>query len=282
MKYLLPERPPLVSVIICTRDQSALLEACVSGLLEQTAYPTLELVIIDNGSVEAKTVAYFDSLRKKSNVRIFRDDKVFNFSALNNFGARQAQGSVLVFLNNDIKVIHEDWLAEMVSQALRPNVGAVGAKLLFANRRIQHAGVVLGLGGVAGHAFRHFPGAAWGYFGRAQLTQNFSAVTAACMAIEKRKFEEAGGFDAVNLPIAYNDVDLCLRLKNLGYSQVWTPFATLYHLESASRGVDNLDAAKMKRLKTEAEYMKKKWGDLLSHDPAYNPNLSLDNEEFLI
>lgn len=280
--YEIPKPLPSVSVVICSRDQLDLLRGCLAGVLERTDYAELEVILIDNGSQNPQTLRYFESLKSDSRVRVQRCDEAFNFSRLNNIGVGLARGEFVLFLNNDIEIIEGNWLKEMVSQAVQPGVGAVGAKLLYANGRIQHAGVVLGIGGVAGHAFKHFPGNAWGYFGRAQLVQNYSAVTAACLLMPKSLFHEVGGFDERNLAIAYNDVDLCLKIRERGLRVVWTPFAQLRHLESISRGVDGLDEAKRHRLENEAGFMKAKWSKWLQHDPAYNPNLSLKNEEFLI
>jgi GT2 family glycosyltransferase len=212
-------------------------------------------------------------------VKILRVEGAFNFSALNNRAVDIASGSMLGFINNDIEIIHEDWLIELVTQASRPNVGAVGAKLYYANDTIQHAGVILGLYGVAAHGHRHFPRASTGYFGRPMLTQNISAVTAACMVVPKAVFTEVGGYDEENLTVGYNDVDLCLKIREAGYDIVFTPFAELYHLESVSRG-ENISAAQIERDARERAYMLSRWGDVIARDPFYSPNLTVTSEDF--
>jgi GT2 family glycosyltransferase len=271
--------PPLVSVIIPTRDQVALLRTCVSGLLERTDYPDLEIIIIDNQSSVPDTHAYFAELAAKPRVRIVSYDKPFNYAAINNFAAGLASGSMLCLLNNDIEVIHSDWLEEMVSHAARPGVGGVGAMLYYPDQRIQHAGTILGIAGVAAHAYRWQPRGTPGFFGRAGLIQNLSAVTAACFVVPAAVYAEVGGLDERNLTIAFNDVDLCLRIGERGYRIVWTPHAELYHHESASRGLDT-DPDKRKRFAAEVAYMHRRWGALLRHDPCHNPNLWLDYHDW--
>ena len=270
-----PERPPLVSVIIPTRDRADLLAQCVDGVLHRTDYPNLELLIVDNGSIEPVTHTLFDQFAlEDSRVRILRHPGPFNYSALNNAAAREANGEILLLLNNDIEVIEAGWLRELVSHALRPDVGIVGAKLLYADERVQHAGVVLGPEGHAAHLYRLATRNDPGYFGQLALTRTLSAVTGACAAIRRAVFFEVGGLDEVNLPVAYNDVDLCLRLGDYGYRVVWTPFAELFHLESASRGLDIEDPAKRERSQREWQHIRKTWGSLLeSADPFHNPNL---------
>jgi GT2 family glycosyltransferase len=207
--------------------------------------------------------------------QIIHDGESFNFSRLINRGAAAAKGEVLAFLNNDIEVIERDWLREMVSHAVRPGVGAVGARLWYPNGTLQHGGVVVGLGGVAGHAFTGVPRGHPGYFNRAWLQQNCSAVTGACMVLRREVFEEAGGFDEVNLAISFNDIDFCLRLGTAGFRNVWTPYASLVHHESASRGHQRAPEEQAQFVR-EATYMQRKWGVELLHDPFYNPNLSLN------
>ncbi len=275
----IPHPPPRVSLIVPTRDRVELLRTCIDGLLHKTSYPNLEIIIVDNESREPATLAYLQSLSIEGRVRILRIEGAFNFSALNNRAVAIAQGEIVGFINNDIQVIVPGWLEEMVSQVVQPGVGAVGAKLYYANDTIQHAGVVLGIGGVAGHSHRRFPRSAPGYFGRLQLVHNVSCVTAACMVMPKRVFEAVGGFDEVNLKVAFNDVDLCLKIREAGYSITWTPYAELYHVESASRGSD-LTREKMERFIHEGAHMKDRWGAVLELDPFYNPNLSLDQENF--
>ncbi len=278
VRYALRELP-LVSAIIPTRDQAALLRTCVTGLLDRTDYPNLEIIIIDNRSREPDTHAYFAELAADPRVRIVGYDKPYNYAAINNFAAGLASGSMLCLLNNDIEIIHSDWLREMVSHALRPGVGGVGALLYYPDDRVQHAGTILGLGGVAGHPYRWQPRGAPGYLGRARVIQNLSAVTAACFVVPAKVFAEVGGFDDRNLTIAYNDVDLCLRIGERGYRIVWTPHAELYHHESASRGPDT-DPDKRNRFAAEMAHMRRRWGAVLQHDPCYNPNLWLNGHDW--
>jgi GT2 family glycosyltransferase len=275
----LPEPPPGVSLIVPTRDRVSLLRRCVDGLLFATDYSNLEVVIVDNDSARADTHAYFAELKSQPRVRFLRYPGAFNYSAINNFAVAEAQHDIIGLINNDIEVIDAHWLREMVSHAIRPEVGAVGAKLYYPNDRIQHAGTIVGLGGAAGHAFRHFKRADPGYCGRLMLTQNLSAVTAACMLLRKEIFCEVGGFDEVNLAIAFNDVDLCLRIRECGYRIVWTPNAELYHWESVSRGSD-LAPEKIERFRRENKYLAERWPAVIAHDPYYNPNLTLEREDF--
>lgn len=279
IRYALPNPLPRVSLIVPTRDKVGLLKGCVDGLLQRTDYPDLEVIIVDNNSEEAKTFAYFDTLKDEPRVRVLRYEAPFNYSSINNFAVAQATGSVIGLINNDIEVIGDGWLKEMVSHALRPEVGAVGAKLYYADGTVQHAGVITGICGVAGHGHKGLSRDAHGYFSRAQLTQDLSCVTAACLIMRRAVFEEVGGLDEANLAVAFNDVDFCLRIRDQGYLVVWTPFAELHHLESASRGPDTAPD-KVQRFLSEVNYMRRRWGDRLAQDPYYNPNLSLDAEDF--
>lgn len=272
--YDLPEEPPLVSIIIPTRNRADLLRRCVSSVREKTAYEPLEIIIVDNGSAEQDAREYLHELESSDDVRVLQDDGPFNFSRLNNQAVAVARGSVLAFLNNDIEPQNSDWLREMVSQALQPATGAVGARLWYPDGNLQHAGVIVGLGGVAGHAFYRAPRDDGGYFSRAWLQTNYSAVTGACMVVRRELFDAAGGFDETNLPVSFNDVDFCLKLRALGYNAVWTPTANLIHYESASRG-HNASASERVQFLREATFMQQKWGAELLHDPFYNPNLSL-------
>jgi glycosyltransferase involved in cell wall biosynthesis len=265
-----PQPRPLVSVIVPTRDRADLLVHCAEGVLERTSYAPLELLIVDNGSVHPQTHALFDRLRQDRRVRILPAPGPFNFSALNNLGAAQARGAVLVLLNSDISMIGGDWLDAMVAQAVRPNVGAVGARLLYPDGRVQHAGVVLGLGGVAAHLLCGAPGGDPGYYKHLVTPRNVSAVTAACLAIRKTVYDEVGGLDAENLAVAFNDIDLCLKLRAVGYDIVWTPHAELIHHESASRGSDIAPEA-AERFRREVGTMRERWGAILDADPFYGP-----------
>jgi len=277
--YALPCDASLASVVILTKDGLNLLQRCVGSILEKTTYPNYEVLIIDNGSDDPSTLCYLEEIQAIEAVKVLHDDRAFNFSALNNVAAKEARGKFLALLNNDVEVISSGWLSEMVSIASQPGVGAVGARLWYPNETLQHGGVILGIGGVAGHSHKHLPRQNPGYWGRASLAQSFSAVTAACMVIRKEIYEKVGGLDELNLPVALNDVDFCLRVREAGYRNVWTPFAELYHHESATRGYENT-AAKQARFAGERRYMKERWGDLLLHDPAYSPNLTLDHEDF--
>lgn len=280
VRRALPSPPPRVSLIVPTRDRVDLLRPCVEGLLHATDYPALEVLVVDNGSVEAQTRDYLAAIARDARVRVLRFDAPFNYSAINNFAARHATGSVLGLVNNDVAVIEPGWLREMVAEALRPGVGAVGALLLYPDRRIQHAGVLLGIGGVAAHPWCGWPEHTRGQMDRLQLAQELSAVTAACLLVQRKAFEQVGGLDEA-LAVAFNDVDLCLRLRAAGYRNVWTPHARLVHAESATRG-DDLRPDKRARLQREADFMRQRWGALLDDDPAYNPNLSLDGEAFTL
>jgi GT2 family glycosyltransferase len=277
VRYPLPDPPPPVSLIIPTRDGGDYLIACVESILTATEYPDYELIVVDNGSRERATVEFLAEFGKRERCRVLSYEREFNFSAINNMAARQAAGEVLGFVNDDIEVQTPDWLEEMVSYVVRPEVGAVGAKLLYPNGRIQHGGIALGIGGVAGHMHKGWPGDDPGYFGRLICPQAVSAVTAACMLIARSKFEEADGFEQESLTIAFNDIDLCLRIREAGYRNVWTPYAVLWHAESASRGYEDTED-KRQRFETETAYMKHRWGSVLVNDPYYNPNLTLRSE----
>lgn len=278
----LPDPVPKVSLIVPTRDRVEILRPCVDAILERTDYPNLELLILDNDSECEETLAYMQEVEQRdARVRVLRWSQPFNYSAINNFGAAYAQGEILALVNNDIEPINPEWLREMVSHACRPDIGCVGAKLYYPNDTIQHGGVILGIGGVAGHAHKYFSRNSPGYFSRLFLTQNLSAVTAACLVVRKSVFDEVGGLNEVDLPIAFNDVDFCLRVREAGYRNLWTPHAELYHHESISRGADN-NSQKRARALGEATYMRSTWGDKLDHDPAYNPNLTLVHEDFTL
>lgn len=274
----LPELPPLVTIIIPTRDKAELLRLCVESILLRTRYPAYEVLVIDNGSVEDETFALFDSWSGESRVKVLRYDHPFNYSSINNFGYQNGAGDVICLMNNDIEVITPDWLGEMVTHALRSDVGAVGAMLYYPNDTIQHAGVVTGIGSVAGHVYVGKPRGYAGQMGRARLTQEVSAVTAACMVLRREVMEQVGGLDE-GLKVAFNDIDLCLRIRRLGYRIIWTPLAELYHHESASRGYEDTPE-KRERFEREVVFMKERWGKSLALDPFYNPNLTIDGEPY--
>lgn len=269
----LPAVPPKVSLIVPTRDKVELLRTCVETILSTTDYPEVELVIVDNQSVEAEAVDYLRSLCSRSGVKVLRFDAPFNYSAINNMAVAACDGDIVGLVNNDIEVTQPGWLREMVSHAMRPGIGAVGAMLYYPDRTIQHAGVLLGIGGVANHAYMGSPRGYPGHGARAFVAQNFSAVTAACLLIRRSIYEEVGGLDE-RLAVAFNDVDFCLRVREAGYRNLWTPFAELVHHESATRGRDE-SPERYARFVSEVAFMEGRWGDLLQRDPAYNPNLAL-------
>ena len=269
----LPRPAPRVTVIIPTRDRAELLGVVLRGLFTATDYPDLEVVVVDNDSREAATHALFAAHAGEARLRVLPVPGPFNFSDLSNRGAAAATGTVLLFLINDIEVVEAGWLAEMVSFVLDPGVGAVGAKLLYPDGTLQHGGIVLGIGGVAGHSHPGLPGEEPGYFARMVLTQEVSAVTGACLAVRAEAFAEVGGFDAAHLAVAFNDVDLCLRLRRAGYRNVWTPHARLVHHESKSRGPEDTPE-KRARFEAEMRVMQARWEPQLRADPYYNPNLS--------
>ena len=283
MHYALPDSPPLVSLIIPTRNGLGLIRACVNSILTKTIYQNYEILIVDNGSNDPEILQYFDSLRADVRIRVIHDDRPFNYSALNNAAVKAARGEVLGLLNNDVEVISPMWLNEMVSLAMQPGVGAVGARLWYHSGHLQHGGVILGLGKsrVAGHAHYRMPRHEYGYFGRAMLISAFSAVSAACLLVRKSIYEEAGGMNETDLQVAFNDVDFCLRVRESGYRNVWTPYAELYHRESATRGFE-ITSAKRARFGKEVQYMQQRWGALLLNDPAYSPNLTLDHGDFCL
>lgn len=279
VRYALPAPPPLVSIVIPTRNQLGLLRQCVESIRERTTYPRWELLVVDNGSDDPATLAWLEGLRARPGCRVLRDDRPFNYSQLNNGAVAACAGEVVALLNNDIEVLTPDWLEEMVSLALQPEVGAVGARLWYPDDTLQHGGVVVGLGGVAGHSHKGLKRGHAGYAARARYRCSYSAVTAACLVVRKAVYQQVGGLNENELKIAFNDVDFCLRVRAAGYRNVWTPYADLYHHESASRGTEDT-ADKQARFASEVGYMRAHWADVIAADPAYNPNLTLDHEDF--
>lgn len=279
-------RKPRVSIIIPTRNQGEFLVRCVDSVLENTTWPDYEILIVDNGSDEADALDYLQHIQADARVRVMSYPDAFNFAAMNNLAAGQATGEYLLLLNNDTAVLHGDWLDEMMGHAQRPEVGIVGARLLFPNGRVQHAGVILGIrDSPADHAFIDLEGDAPGYAGRAMLTQDLSAVTAACMLVRKSVYDQVRGLDEVNFRVSFNDVDLCLKVREKGLLVVYTPFALLVHEGSVSQrgGVENKDMDyKRQRMREEREAMLRKWRPWIAYDPAYNPNLSLADGNFKI
>jgi GT2 family glycosyltransferase len=281
LRYFLPEKQPSVTLIIPTYNNLRVLKNCIESIQQITEYREYEILIIDNRTDDPEALRFLE-LCQSDSVRVIKYSKNFNFSAINNFAVTQTQSDILVLLNNDTEVCNADWLQEMVSHAIRPEVGAVGAKLFYPQGLIQHAGVILGMGPdkVAGHAFKGVHKHDMGPMARTRLIQAYSAVTAACMAVSRYKYLEVGGLDADNLAIAFNDVDFCLKLQESGYINIWTPYAQLYHYESYSRGYDHSDKIKHERFKQERDYMHRRWGNTLLSDPYYNPNLTKDFDNF--
>ena len=279
-------RQPLVSVIIPTKDQPRLIRRCVESFLDKTEYLNYELLMIDNGTSDAEALAFLNEISGHPKVRVLSYPQPFNFSAMNNLTARESKGDYLLLLNNDTAVVHEQWLDEMVSHALRPEVGIVGARLLFPDGRVQHDGVILGLAGLpADHVYISQDAEAPGYFGRAQLTQALSAVTAACLMVRKSIYFEVGGLDEADFKVSYNDVDFCLKVREAGFGVVWTPYATLLHEGSISQGGGTEDKSKedkVRRFRAEAQAMFDKWPRQIAFDPAYNRNLCLHDRSVLI
>lgn len=277
----LPAKLPRVSIIIPTRDAVALLRQCVESVLAKTTYPNYEIMVVDNGSTDPAALDYLAEIAMRSRVRVLRYAHPFNFSAINNFAAEMAKGAVLCLLNNDAEVISPDWLEETVGHLLQPRVGVVGAKLYYPDGRVQHAGDILGVGGTANHLHKFINGDDLGYCNRAVVAQEFSAVTAACLVTWRDLYLRLGGLDEKNLPVAFNDVDYCLRVRQSGYKVIWTPHAELYHHESVSRGKDK--SWKRKRMAAkEVRYMRRKWREEMKNDPFYNPNFSYFRPDFVL
>jgi GT2 family glycosyltransferase/2-polyprenyl-3-methyl-5-hydroxy-6-metoxy-1,4-benzoquinol methylase/uncharacterized protein YukE len=279
IRYSLPEEAPLVSIVIPTRNGFKLIQRCIDSILTKTGYDNYEIIIIDNASDDADTICYFERLKNDPRVFIMRDERPFNYSVLNNDAVKKAKGDLICLLNNDIEIISNDWLSEMVSFAVQPGVGAVGARLWYPSETLQHGGVITGICGMAAHSHKNLPRNSIGYFGRANIIQGLSAVTGACLLIKKKIYEEVGGLNETDLQIALNDVDFCLKVRSAGYRNIWTPYAELYHYESATRGYEDT-AEKKSRFGKEIEYLRNVWGDTLLVDPAYSPNLTLEYDDF--
>ncbi|WP_232470879.1 glycosyltransferase family 2 protein [Caballeronia hypogeia] len=272
VRYSVPTPRPLVSIVIPTRDGLSYLRRCITSLIEKTQYGPYEIVVVDNQSTDPDTLRYMRSLEQcESNLRVLSFDEPFNYSRINNFAAAQAKGELLCLLNNDTEVISPDWLCEMVGLLSSDSVGVVGAKLLYGNGTVQHAGDTVGPGGCADHLHNGIARDDPGYAGRARIAQDLSAVTAACLLTKKSIFEALNGLDEINLKVAFNDVDYCLRVRDSGFRVVWTPHALLYHHESVSRGKDE-SPAKERRFRGEVNYMRRRWAHLMHCDPFYNPN----------
>lgn len=277
VKLILPADPPLVSVIIPTRDALDMVRRCVDTLIAKTDYRSYELIIVDNQSTDPAAIDWLQSVGQRGSARILSYDRPFNYSAINNFAASAARGSILCLLNNDVEPISPGWLTELVSHVVRPEIGVVGGRLLYPDGRVQHAGIASGVLRVAAHLFRGIPREAPGYFGQAHLLRASSAVTGACLVLRRSLFQEVGGLDEKELAIAFNDVDLCLKVQQRGYRNLFTPWAELYHFESYSRG-DDMAADKRSRFNREIKVMLARYPELAS-DPFYNPNLSLESDQ---
>lgn len=270
---------PMISILIPNKDHTKDLKVCIDSILTKSTYKNFEIIIIENNSETKKIFEYYKKIEQIENISVVYYKGEFNYSAINNFGAKYTTGGYYILLNNDIEIITENWIEEMLMLCQRDDVGIVGAKLYYPNKTIQHAGVIVGLGDIAGHSHKHFNKDDYGYMGRLTKTQNLSAVTAACLMIKKSVFNDVNGLDE-NFKIALNDVDLCLMVREKGYLVCWTPYAEAYHYESKSRGYENTPE-KLKRFQGEAELFRNKWKEFLEKgDPYYNPNLTLDREDF--
>jgi GT2 family glycosyltransferase len=272
-----PRSTPAVTLIVPTRDGRLTLPRCYQSLVERTTYPNWRLLVVDNGSVDAGFLRILSQIAENPRCSVLRDDRPFNYSALNNRAVAAVDSEYVLLLNDDTEVVSPDWLDQLLGWAALPGVGAVGARLWYGNQTLQHAGVVLGIGDVAGHLHRHLSGHEPGYQGRAALLQDFSALTGACLLVSRAHYLAVGGLDETQLGVAYNDVDFCLKLRQRGLRNVFVPTAELMHHESISRGNDR-QASKRQRMLREAAVMTERWGHLLARDPAYNPNLSLADE----
>lgn len=269
---------PLVSILIPNKDQVDSLDKCLRSIEEKTDYHNYEIVIIENNSEKEETFRYYEKISSEK-IRVIRWEKEFNYSAINNFGVRHAKGDYILFLNNDVEIINSDWMREMLSHCQRKEVGIVGARLYYPDDTIQHGGIIVGIGGVAGSVFVGLPKGYSGYMHKAALQLDLSAVTAACMMMKRRVFEEVGGFEE-KLKVAFNDVDLCLKTREKGYLVVYNPYVELYHYESKTRGAEDTKE-KVRRFQTEIEYMRSHWIDILKKgDPMYNTNLSLTKWDY--
>jgi GT2 family glycosyltransferase len=270
--YALPKTPPQVSIVIPTRDRVDLLRPCLDGILGTTAYPALDVVIVDNDSKDPETAHYLDQATRDARVRVMRHPGAFNWAAINNRAVEAAIGDVVVMLNNDVEVIDPGWLSELAAQALRPEVGLVGAKLLYGDRRVQHAGIAVGPAGATVHLWRHAAEDDPGYMNFLAIARNVSAVTGACIAMRKTVFREVGGLEETHLPVTCSDTDLCFRVRARGYRVIWTPHARLIHAELSTRGSDEV-GAKAERARGEQAHLRQTWGSWLDEDPYLSPHL---------
>lgn len=270
--YPLPPTQPMASIIIPTRDRADLMRTCMAGLLQRTDYANFEILIIDNGTSEPEALALLQTFSADPRVRVLPRPGPFNWSDLNNFGVSQMHGEVAILLNNDTEIIDPGWLREMMSQAIRPEIGAVGAKLLYADRTIQHAGVVLGPAGRATHMWRHALGDARGYLDQLIITRQVTVVTGACLAVRREVYLAVGGCDAEGLAVTWNDSDLCLRIRAHGLRVIWCPYVVMLHLEQATRGSDETPDGRL-RFGRELAWMRTRWHEALDTDPFLHPDL---------
>ena len=265
---------PLISIIIPNKDQKDTLKQCIDSIFERSTYKNFEILIVENNSTSKEIFEYYKELKGREKIRLLKWDKPFNYSAINNYAASKAKGDYLLLLNNDIEVITPDWMEEMLGHCQREGTGIVGAKLYYPDKTIQHAGTIIGIGGIAGHMFVNMQGSRSGYMHKASLQQDLSAVTAACMMVKKQVYEEVQGLEE-KLTVAFNDVDFCLRVREKGYLVVYDPYVEMYHYESKSRGTED-NKEKVRRFQSEIEFMRCRWEKLLKEgDPYYNKNLSL-------
>ena len=272
---------PKVSIVIANKDHEQDLRRCITSIVEKSTYDNIEIIVVENNSTTQEIKEYYKELTESGQAKIVTYEGAFNYSAVNNLGVSHAEGEYILLLNNDTEVITVNWIEEMLMYAQREDVGAVGAKLYYEDKTIQHAGVVIGLGAhrTAGHIHYKQARQNLGYMGRLCYAQNLSAVTGACLLVKKSLYEAAGGLDT-GFAVSLNDVDFCLKLRKMGYLNVWTPFAELYHYESISRGLDT-DGEKAERYNKESEMFRKKWKEVLDQgDPYYNVNFSLDRSDF--
>jgi O-antigen biosynthesis protein len=281
VRFAVPRPAPLVSIVIPTRNGLGVLRQCVNSIVQRSSYPAFEIVIVDNGSDDPACLAWMQEAAKDPRISVRRDDSPFNFSALNNAAVADTRGDFIALVNNDIEVITPGWLEEMVSLAARPGIGAVGARLWYSDGTLQHGGVITGIGGGAGHAHKRLTRDQPGLMGRAQRLQSLSAVTAACLVVRREAYTAVGGLDEEAFVVAFNDIDFCLKLRAAGLRNLWTPYAELYHHESVSRGSDRHPSRKQ-RFERERAALQARWGAALARDPAYNPNLTLNNENFAL
>ncbi|MCK9175859.1 MAG: glycosyltransferase family 2 protein [Desulforhopalus sp.] len=276
-----PLEPPLVSIIIPTRNAAELVRTCINSIIEKTDYPAWEIILVDNGSDAPDALSLFEEFAQRENIRLLRDNAPFNYSRLNNRAAAEAKGEVLLLLNNDTEVIAPSWLTEMATLAMQPGVGAVGACLLYSNHTRQHAGVVLGMGGCAAHVCAGVPEEGIIWFDLPRLHHTCSSVTGACLAVRKENYNIVGGLNEEDFAVGYNDVDFCLKLRQHGLRNVYTPSAKLYHHESVTRGHEDTPEKK-RRFWNEISLLKKQWTDVWYHDPAYNPGLTLNKDDYTL